>query len=281
MTVITAATDAPIALPGRARDERASKLTEVLVLTQRNLLKLIRVPQLAFFSLVQPILFLTLFSQVFQGLAKTPGIERLHVNYIDYLLPAILIVTVAQNAVQSAVGIATDLNTGVIDRFRSLPISRGSVLVARSMSDVLRSTVQGLIMVALGMAVFGFRFKGSLLGAAAMIALAALFAWSLTWIFLALGVATKNAETAEVAGFMFLFPLMFAASAFVPVASLPGWMQAVAKVNPLSYLTDANRALALGWPAGTAVLKALLAIAIVTTIGVTLTTFAWKRLSKA
>ncbi|HEY1737926.1 MAG TPA: ABC transporter permease [Acidimicrobiia bacterium] len=281
MTVITAAADAPIARQGRQRDERASKLTEVLVLTQRNLLKLIRVPQLAFFSLVQPILFLTLFSQVFQGLAKTPGIERLHVNYIDYLLPAILIVTVAQNAVQSAVGIATDLNTGVIDRFRSLPISRGSVLVARSMSDVLRSTVQGLIMVALGMAVFGFRFHGSLLGAAAMIALAALFAWSLTWIFLALGVATKNAETAQVAGFMFLFPLMFAASAFVPVASLPGWMQAIAKVNPLSYLTDANRALALGWPAGTVVLKALLSIAIVTTIGVTLTSLAWKRLSKA
>ena len=281
MTVMTAATDAPIALQGRARDERASKLTEVLVLTQRNLLKLIRVPQLAFFSTraadpvphtVQPGV---------PGAGEDAGIERLHVNYIDYLLPAILIVTVAQNAVQSAVGIATDLNTGVIDRFRSLPISRGSVLVARSMSDVLRSTVQGLIMVALGMAVFGFRFKGSLLGAAAMIALAALFAWSLTWIFLALGVATKNAETAEVAGFMFLFPLMFAASAFVPVASLPGWMQAVAKVNPLSYLTDANRALVLGWPAGTVVLKALLAIAIVTTIGVTLTALAWKRLSKA
>ncbi len=251
------------------------------MLTQRNLLKLIRVPQLAFFSLVQPILFLTLFSQVFQGLAKTPELARLHVKYIDYLLPAILIVTVAQNAVQSAVGIATDLNTGVIDRFRSLPISRGAVLVARSISDVLRSTVQALIMVGLGVSVFGFRFHGSFLGAVGMIVLAGMFAWSLTWIFLALGVATKNAETAQVAGFMFLFPLMFAASAFVPVKSLPGWMQAVAKVNPLSYLTDASRALALGWPSGTPVAKALLSIAIVTTIGVGLTSLAWRRLSKA
>jgi ABC-2 type transport system permease protein len=281
MTAVTATTDAPVIATLARRDERASKLTEVLVLTQRNLLKLVRVPQLAFFSLVQPILFLTLFSQVFRGLAQTPEIARLHVNYIDYLLPAILIITVAQNAVQSAVGIATDLNTGVIDRFRSLPISRGSVLIARSVSDVLRSTVQGLIMVALGVAIFGFRFHGSWLGAAAMIALAALFAWSLTWIFLALGVATKNAETAQVAGFMLLFPLMFAASAFTPVASLPGWMQAVAKVNPLSYLTDANRALALGWSSGTPVLKALIAIGIVTAIGITLTTLAWKRLSKA
>src|SRR3954454_13406780 len=145
MTAITAPADArEVTNVRHPEDQHASKLTEVLVLTQRNLLKLIRVPQLAFFSLVQPILFLTLFSQVFQGLAKTPEIARLHVNYIDYLLPAILIVTVAQNAVQSAVGIATDLNTGVIDRFRSLPISRASVLVARSLSDVLRSTVQGV-----------------------------------------------------------------------------------------------------------------------------------------
>jgi ABC-2 type transport system permease protein len=280
MTAITATTD--LAAPTRGgRDERASKLTEVLVLTQRNLLKLVRVPQLAFFSLVQPILFLTLFSQVFQGLAKTPEIARLHLKYIDYLLPAILITTIAQNAVQSAVGIATDLNTGVIDRFRSLPIGRGSVLIARSVADVLRSTVQGLIMVALGVVVFGFRFHGSFLGAVVMIGIASLFAWALTWIFLALGVTTRNAETAQVAGFMFLFPMMFASSAFVPVKSLPGWMQVVSKINPLSYLTDACRALALGWSTGTVVSKALLAIAIVAIIGIALTAKAWGRLSKA
>ncbi len=277
MTAITA----PATVPAELQHERsAGSLIEVLVLTQRNLLKIIRVPQLAFFSLVQPILFLTLFSQVFQGLARTPELARLHVKYIDFLLPAILITTVAQNAVQSAVGIATDLNTGVIDRFRSLPISRGSVLVARSVSDLLRSTMQALIMIALGTAVFGFRFHGSAIGALSMLVIASVFAWALTWIFLALGVRTRNPETAQVAGFMFLFPLMFASSAFVPVKTLPGWMQVVAKLNPLSYMTDATRALALGWDTTPSVPQALLACAIVATIGISATALAWRRLAR-
>jgi ABC-2 type transport system permease protein len=280
MTAITApATTTHVDRDGN-RDGRASLLTEVVVLTGRNLLKIVRVPQLLFFSLVQPILFLTLFSQVFQGLAKTPELAALHVKYIDYLLPAILIVTVAQNAVQSAVGIATDMNTGVIDRFRSLPISRGSVLVARSVSDVLRSTVQTLIMVVLGMAVFGFRFHANVVEALAMLIISSLFAWSMTWIFLALGVRTRNPETAQVAGFMLLFPLMFASSAFVPVQSLPGWMQAVSKVNPLSYLCDATRALALGWSLTPSVWKSLLAIAIVAVLGIVATATSWRRLAR-
>ena len=281
MTVITAATDAPIALPGRRGNERASKLTEVLVLTQRNLLKLIRVPQLAFFSLVQPILFLTLFSQVFQGLAKTPGIERLHVNYIDYLLPAILIVTVAQR--RGAVG-RGHRHRPQHRRDRPLPLAPDqSRFRAGGPLDVGRAALDGA-----GPDHGGARHGGVRLPLQGQLARRGRHDRPRRPVRVVAHVDLpgprrrhQERRAAQVAGFMFLFPLMFAASAFVPVASLPGWMQAVAKVNPLSYLTDANRALALGWPAGTAVLKALLAIAIVTTIGVTLTTFAWKRLSKA
>ncbi len=252
---------------------------EVMILVGRNLRKILRVPQLAFFSLVQPVLFLTLFSQVFRGLASSPGFPR-GINYIDYLLPSIVISTVAQNAVQSAVGIATDLNTGMIDRFRSLPITRGSVLFARSISDFLRSGFQVLVMLALGYAVFGFRFHGGFLGAIGMVGLSMAFAWALTWIFLAFGVQTKNPETAQVAGFMVIFPLMFASSSYVPVETLPGWLQAIAQVNPLSYLVDATRALVLGWDLSPDLAQAAIAIAAVAAAGMFLTFRAWRYIGR-
>ncbi len=254
-------------------------VTEVKVLTGRNLRKILRVPQLAFFSLVQPVLFLTLFSQVFRGLASSPAFPR-GVEYIDYLLPAIVVTTMAQNAVQSAVGIATDLNTGVIDRFRSLPITRSSVLFARSISDFLRSGFQVIVMLVLGYAVFGFRFHGSAVGAIAFIAFAMAFAWAMTWIFLSAGVRLRNPETAQVAGFMFLFPLMFASSAYVPVETLPGWLRAIANVNPLSYLIDATRALVLGWDRPGDVIQALVALVAVAGIGMLMTFTAWRTIGR-
>jgi ABC-2 type transport system permease protein len=252
---------------------------EVQILTGRNLRKILRVPQLAFFSMVQPILFLTLFSQVFRSIAQTPSFPK-GVEYIDYLLPSIVVTTMAQNAVQSAVGIATDLNTGVIDRFRSLPISRSAVLVARSLSDFLRSGFQVIVMVALGMGVFGFRFHDGAVSAFAMMALSMLFAWGMTWIFLAIGVKTRNPETAQVLGFMMIFPLMFASSAYVPLETLPGWLRAVAKVNPLSYMVDATRAMVLGGPIAEHAWEALLAIAAVASLGALITFDAWRKLGR-
>jgi ABC-2 type transport system permease protein len=224
-------------------------------------------------------LFLTLFSQVFRSLANTPGFPR-GIEYIDYLLPAIVVTTVAQNAVQSAVGIATDLNTGVVDRFRSLPIARAAVPVARSISDFLRSGFQVLVMILLGFAVFGFRFHGGVLGAAGMVLLSMAFAWAMTWVFLAFGVSTRNPETAQVAGFMVLFPLMFASSSYVPVDTLPGWLQAIAKVNPLSYMVDANRALVLGWELRDDLVQALAAIVVVAGVGIALTVRSWRQIGR-
>lgn len=279
MTAISAPATAAAGAPVAVASARTRFFTEVQVLVGRNLKKILRVPQLAFFSLVQPVLFLTLFSQVFRGLASSPGFPR-DVEYIDYLLPAIVVTTVAQNAVQSAVGIATDLNTGIIDRFRSLPITRASVLFARSISDFLRSGFQVLVMLVLGFAVFGFRFHGGFVGAVGLVFLSMAFAWAMTWIFLAVGVRTRNPETAQVAGFMAIFPLMFASSAYVPVETLPGWLQAVAKVNPLGYLVDANRALVLGWDLAGDLTQAIVAVVAVAAVGMLLTFSAWRTIGR-
>jgi ABC-2 type transport system permease protein len=252
------------------------RIVELKVLMGRNLRKITRVPQLMFFSLIQPVLFMVLFSQVFKSIALTPGFP-MGVPYIDYLVPAVLVTTVATNSTQSGVGIATDLITGVLDRFRSLPIGRSAVILARSLSDLVRSTVQVLIMLIIAVVIFGYSPGDSVTRALLAVALVITFAWAMSWIFIAIGISSKNAEAAQFGGFLFIFPLMFASSAYVPVKSLPGWLQAIAKVNPLSYVIDAARALLLGWPARTDVLEALAAIVIVAVVGLAASIRAWRR----
>jgi ABC-2 type transport system permease protein len=140
---------------------RPSARTEVIQVTIRNLRKFARQPAMVFFSFAMPIIMLTLFGQVFRSIADTPNFPK-GVSYMDYLLPAVLCTTLVQSATSSATSIATDLESGMIDRFRSMPIHAWTVLLARNISDVLRGLVQSLIMLALGLAVFGFRFHGTI-----------------------------------------------------------------------------------------------------------------------
>ncbi len=259
---------------------RHSPLTDVWVLTVRNLKKVTRVPQLLFFSLVQPVIFLTLFSQVFRSIVDTPQFQELYpgISYIQYLVPAVIVTTVSLNASASGIGMATDLQEGVIDRFRSLPMAKYGIPVARSNSDVIRASLQAVFMLLVSMVIFGFRFEGAWWEAILSILIVLPLNWALTWVFIALGTATKNTETTQLAGFMVTLPLMFASSAYVPIDALPSWLQEIASVNPLSYTIDAARALALGLPDATGEIPAsLLSSAVLAVIGLVLAVPAWRR----
>jgi len=251
-------------------------IASVVSLTWRNLRKVSRTPQIVFSSLIQPIVFLVLFSAVFRSIERTAGFPQ-GTSYVDYLVPAILITSVATSSVQAGVGIAVDLNTGIIDRFRSMPIRSAAVLVARSLSDLLRSAGQTLIMVLVATAFLGFRFHSTFLGVLGVFLIVWFFGWALSWLYIAVGTMTRNVETTQMAGFIITFPLMFASTAFVPSSGMPGWLQAFTAVNPLSQAIDASRALALGWPAAAEVLQALVAIAALALVGMALALIGFRR----
>jgi ABC-2 type transport system permease protein len=245
----------------QASELHPSAATEVAQLTMRNLRRITREPTLVFFSLALPIIMLTLFGQVFRSIAQTPNFPR-GVSYIDYLLPAVLCTTLVQSATSSSTAIATDLDAGVIDRFRSMPIHAWTVLLARNVSDVVRGMTQSTIMLVLGLTVFGFRFHGSILESVGTLAVALPLSFAMNWTFIWIGVLVKKPETTQIAGMLVTFPLMFASSAYVPTSSLPAWLRALAKVNPLSYTVDAARSLALGHGVSSALWKSI-AIAVV------------------
>jgi len=230
-----------------------------LTIARRNLVRILRTPQLVFFSTIQPIMFVLLFNYVFGGAINATGGK-----YIDYLLPGIMVQTVAFGATSTALGLATDMGTGIIDRFRSLPMARSAVLSGRTSADAVRNLFVVLLMVAVG-TLIGFRFHNGLAGAVASVLLAVLFGFALSWVFAWIGLKTGDAETAQLAGFVIIFPLVFASSAFVPTSRMPGWLQAFANHQPVTQVANAIRALsqgeAMAGPASGPLLRALLWIA--------------------
>ncbi|GAA2671425.1 MULTISPECIES: ABC transporter permease [Actinosynnema] len=253
------------AAPARTRWRGTGFGTQVLVLTQRSLRALVSDPRMIIFSVLQPLVMLALFSQIFSSIAQTPGFPA-GVDYIDYLLPAILVNTAMQSALQAGVGLVSDMKNGVLARFRSLPIRPGSVLVARSLSDLVRTTGQLLLMVLFAAVLFGFSPSGGVVGVGAALLLSLAVGWGLGWVFLAVGAWLRNTELMQTVGFLAMFPLMFASSAYVPVGNLPGWLQAVATINPLTHAVDAARSLSLAQPAE-GVLSALVATAVLAAAG--------------
>ena len=230
--------------------------TQIMVLTGRSLRAIIRDPRMIIFSLLQPLVMLLLFSQIFASIAKTPGFPH-GTSYIDFLMPAILVNTAMGAAVQGGVGLVNDMKNGVLARFRSLPIRLGSVLVARSLSDMVRTGVQLTIMLIFAALLFGFAPAGGLPGVAGAWALGLIVGWGLGWVFIAAGAWLRNAEVMQMVGFLLMFPLMFASSAYMPVDSMPTWIRFLARGNPLTYAIDATRALALGRPVGWSIVWAL------------------------
>jgi len=234
----------------------ALQVRDSIVMVKRNLLRIVRLPQLLFFSSVQPIIFLLLFTFVFGG-AITRGTD---IAYIDFLLPGILVQTAVFGATQTAIGLTEDLAAGVIDRFRSLPMARSAVLTGRTTADLLRNAAVTVIMLTVG-TIIGFRIGGTALEAAVGVVIALLFGFSISWSMAALGLWVKNAETAQTASFILIFPLVFASSIFVPTQSMPGWLQGFAANQPVSVIASTVRALMGGLPVGSLILQSLLWIA--------------------
>lgn len=228
--------------------------TDTTIVTRRNLWHFVRQPDLLLFSTVQPVMFVLLFVYVFGGAIETslpPGVE-----YVDYLLPGILVQSVAFRASQTAVGLAEDLQRGVMDRFRSMPMSRAAVLTGRTAADLIRNVVVLLLMIAVGYAV-GFAFQNGFAAALAAIGLILLFGYAMSWVFAAIAFVAKGAEAAQSAGFVAIFPLVFASSVFVPVTTMPGWLQWFAEHSPVSVTADAARNHALGGPVWSASLQSI------------------------
>jgi ABC transporter DrrB family efflux protein len=237
-----------------ARSRLALALSDTLAITWRNLIAFTRIPELVVFSSIQPIMFVLLFRYVFGGAIRSPGL-----NYVDFMMPGIFVQTVCFGAVGTGIGLAEDMGKGLIERFRSLPMARSAVLAGRTTADLCRNVFVVVLMTVVGFAV-GFRIHTGLFSFLAGAGVMLLFAYALSWTFAVLGLRARNAETAQAMSFPLLFPLTFASSAFVPVQSMPGWLQAFAKHQPVSVVVDATRALMVGGPGPTAgpVFQALL-----------------------
>ena len=219
-----------------------STVTDAGVVTARNLRHFIRQPELLVFSTIQPIMFVLLFVYVFGGAVRgsLPG----GVTYVDFLLPGIFVQSVAFRATQTAVGLSEDLERGVVDRFRSMPMTRSAVLLGRTVADLVRNVLIIGLMIVVGYVV-GFRFHAGLLDALLCVAVVSAFGLALSWIFAFVALTVRGAEAAQSAGFVVIFPLVFASSVFVPVSSMPGWLQAFAKVSPVTLTADTARSYAL------------------------------------
>src|SRR6476661_442544 len=257
------------------RDAEAG-VTDNAVVTARNLRHFWRQPDLLVFSTIQPIMFVVLFVYVFGGavgLALPPG-----VTYVDYLLPGIFVQSVTFSASNTAVGLSEDLRRGVVDRFRSMPMARSAVLVGRTAADLVRNVLIIGLMVVVGYLV-GFRFQGGVLPALGCVALVAAFGFALSWIFAFVSLVVRGAETAQTAGFVLLFPLVFASSVFVPVSTLPDWLQPIAKASPVTLTADAARTLALTGGVPNSLWGALAWIVGIVAVFVPLSVWRYRRMS--
>jgi ABC transporter DrrB family efflux protein len=260
----------------RVRVAPASPLANVATIAGRNLRRLVRVPTLIAFATVQPILFVVLFSSVFGGAVEPPGV----VHYIDYLLPGLFVLSIGFGASQTGVAIAEDLASGMIDRFRALPIAAAAVLAGRVVADAVRNLFVVALMIAVGFAM-GFRFHAGPAAALAAVALAVAVGLALSWLNLLLGLLVRNPESAGLAGLFPVIILVFTSSTLVPVATMPGWLQAFANVNPVTVLVDALRVLCLGGPAARPVLEALAWIAGLLVVTVPAATVCYRRATAA
>ncbi len=227
-------------------------ISDTLVVAERNLVRLPRAPDLLLAFTVQPIMFVLLFVYVFGGAINTPGYD-----YVDFLLPGIITQNIAFGGFVTALGLAEDLQKGLIDRFRSLPMARAAVLAGRTIADVATNLLSIVVLVVTGL-IIGFTFDAGVLEILAGAALLLLFGYAFSWVFAFLGLLVSSPEAANSIGFIAVFPLTFASSAFVPVESMPSWLQAFAEINPFTVTVDAMRALWVGAPAGDSIWQAVL-----------------------
>ncbi|HEY5051929.1 MAG TPA: ABC transporter permease [Solirubrobacterales bacterium] len=229
-----------------------NSVSDTWVLAKRAFLRIPRAPDLLLSFTVQPIMFVLLFVYVFGGAIETPGYD-----YVDFLMPGIIVQTMAFGGFVTALGLAEDLKKGLVDRFRSLPMSRAAVLAGRTIADIATNSISIAIMIGVG-TLAGFSFNAPVTHIVAGILLLLLFGYAFSWVFAFIGLSSSSPEASQSLGFILIFPLTFVSSAFVPVESMPGALQDFAEVNPFTVTVNAMRALFLGAPAGNAIWGAVL-----------------------
>ena len=259
------------AAPGAGTQLRWA-VTDALTITRRNLLIWSRVPAFLVFTIVQPVMFVLMFRYVFGGAipVHVPG------GYVNFLMPGIVGQTAAFATFGTAIALATELQKGVIDRLRSMPMARSAVLAGRLVADTARMALTILIIVGVGYAV-GFRFQNGAPAAVAMVALATLFGLALCCVAAYTGLAIKDEESVQAFGMLWLFPVTFLSSAFVPIRTMPGWLQAFANNQPVTYVVDTLRALSLGGPVWPSLWKSLVWLAALFAVFAPLAVRAYKR----
>jgi ABC transporter DrrB family efflux protein len=227
-------------------------IRDTFALAKRGLYAYLRVPQLLVFSTIQPVIFVLMFRYVFGGAIELRG----PIDYVDFLMPGIFVQTVVFGAIATAIGLATDQKSGLMERFHALPMSRISVLTGRTLADLVRNVFVVALMMAVGFLV-GWRVHTDVLGMLAGAALVLLFGYAMSWIFATVGLAVGDPESAQAAAFPVLAPLVFASAAFVQPSSMPDWLRVFAENQPVSITAEAVRALTVGGEAASLVLQSL------------------------
>lgn len=234
----------------------ASFGAQVRVLTARSLKSTVADRRLLFFLLLQPIVLLLLFSQVFSAIAALPQVA-IYDSYVNFLVPATMVNIGIATAMGTGTGLLAEIYSGFAERLRSMPINLFAVLAARTVADTVRLAALLVVTVLASVALLGFRPAGGVLGVTAALLLTLVVGWCFSWLFVAITTWLRKAETLQTVSFIVMFPLMFSSSAYMPLDAMPVWMQIVSVVNPVTSAIDAVRALALGMPVGWSVYIAL------------------------
>jgi ABC transporter DrrB family efflux protein len=252
----------------------AATWSDTMVLARRNLMRIPRQPDLLIAYTVQPVMFVLLFVYVFGGAIQTPGFD-----YVDFLMPGIIVQSIAFGGFVTALGLSEDVQKGLIDRFRSLPMSRAAVLLGRTTSDVPLNLLSLTVLLAVGF-VAGFNFQDTTAGQVVLgIVLLLFLGYAFSWIFALVGLYSSTPETANSIGFTLIFPLTFASSVFVPADSMPDGLQQFAEANPFTTISDAVRSLWLGTPANSDVWMSFVWCAALTAIFAPLAVARYRRVA--
>jgi ABC-2 type transport system permease protein len=259
------------ALATTPRPPRVSALSAALAFGWRGMLKIRHVPEQLLDVTITPVMFVLMFTYLFGGAISGSTSE-----YLEYILPGMLVMSVLFTTVYSGVSINTDLTKGVVDRFRSLPIARSAPLIGALLGDTVRYLVAGTVIIGLGY-ILGYRADAGIVGIVAALALVLVFAFALSWVFTTIGLLMRSPSAVMNAGFMGIFPLTFLSNVFVEEGTLPSALKAFVNVNPISILADASRGLMEGGAAGSDILISLATAALLTAVFAPLTTRLYRR----
>ena len=244
MSATTEPTRTPVSVEPQQLSKVQGAVSDTLTISKRNLIRLLRVPDSIVFGIIQSVMFVLLFRFVFGGAIEVPG-----GSYVEFLMGGIFVQTVAFSSATTTIAMAEDLNRGVIDRFRSLPMAKGAVLAGRTVSDLAFSVITVTAMAITGLLV-GWRTHSTFLDIVAGFGLLFLFGYAFLWIGAVIGMSVKSPEIAQTAGLIWLFPLTFMSNAFVPLETMPSWLQPIAEWNPISSVVLAIRQLFGNLPDG-------------------------------